>query len=53
VNDRCATCDGDGVWCGKHSTPDGCDCDDDAPRIECPDCGGTGLSNEDEDEDKR
>jgi hypothetical protein len=48
--DTCLTCNGDGIWCGVHSTPDGCDCEDDAPRVECPDCLGAGIC-EDEDED--
>ncbi len=46
MDDRCFTCDGEGVWCGKHDCPEGCDCEDDAPRIPCEDCGGTGISNE-------
>jgi len=50
-HDRCLTCDGDGVWCGHHDSPDGCDCEDDVLRVECPDCGGTGLTNDDNEEE--
>lgn len=52
---RCATCGGDGVWCGQHATPDGCDCDDADRNLPCEDCGGTGQPNdgdEDTDEDE-
>lgn len=47
-DDRCYTCDGSGEWCGTHSSPDGCDCEDDVQRVPCPDCDGTGVSNEDD-----
>ena len=50
-NDRCYTCDGAGEWCGLHASPDGCDCEETVEMIPCADCGGTGLAN-DEDEDE-
>ena len=51
-NDACYTCGGEGVWCGVHDSPDGCDCEDTAPRVMCPDCKGTGISNDGDDEDE-
>ena len=50
--DVCATCAGDGVWCGVHATPEGCDCEDAARTLPCEDCGGTGLSQDEGEEEE-
>jgi hypothetical protein len=51
-DDLCYCCSGTGQWCGQHACDDGCDCEDDAPRFQCPDCGGTGQSNDGDEEDE-
>lgn len=49
-NDTCYTCGGDGTCCLVHSSPEGCDCEDSDREHECPDCHGTGISNEGEED---
>lgn len=45
----CDECDGTGETCSVHGNSIGCDCD--APTmVPCDACGGTGVSEEDEDE---
>lgn len=51
-DDVCEICGGDGVWCGIHSTPDGCDCEDDVRIVPYDDCGGTGRRDEEDEDDE-
>ncbi len=46
--EQCPQCDGEGVWCGKHSTTDGCDCEDIDRNIPCDECHGTGVIEADD-----